>query len=293
MNKTNAIMRQLLRGVRLTYTAAKQSARHSWFFAKPVILQIQTGGEIHQSLTSGEFRRILGDPLFSAIQIVQLASPQWEEFVFLAELNRNLPQLRRLDVLVRGLDVTANTTLPNFIQTAVSSGIPVTVRLIAEKFALGETELGVLPALLKDISAIGESGISIAASYALTAENCYMADDALNWCERNGIREWFFHLSPEIDNALERKFDGLTELTADQRFHLLMFFEQLSYRRDLGLKQRLFYKNVVARLAGHDAAAAPSLSAAPAPCRPRPPLFWICAATCATVWGKKRRWGRF
>ena len=94
------------------------------------------------------------------------------------------------------------------------------------------------------IDAARNAGIDVGIRCTLTSSNLEGADDLLAWCDEHQIEDWRFGVaieSPEFEN---RGYLQDSALTPSQRFHAMMFFEQLVRQRSLSLEHRTYYEHL-------------------------------------------------
>ncbi len=209
-------------------------------------------------LTPDELAGILRDPLFSEVSFVGLNGGEPTLRKDLPELagvlTRGLPKLKELHIItnaIRHSDVTERILAVNDVAKDAGKKLSVSVSLdgVGEDHDRNRGVPGNFDSAVKVIDALKENRVPVSIGCTLTRENCYGADDLLQWCEDNGIGDYEFRLGVEIRRVYNEGYDLLNPLTPSQWFHLAMFFDKLSHDQRVGGAQRRFYKSLVDQIA--------------------------------------------
>ncbi len=264
------------RSLRLFTTSARQHVRNDWFRRlfppSPTVLHFLATEvcnsrcimcNIWQRERVGEIsldalQTILRNPLFQQIQQIDIVGGEPTLHPDLPKIGsilcETLSQLKTIRLVTNALEagqvIERTLVLAKGVQGAGAS-LKAVISLdgVREEHDLNRGIDGNFDAAMLVSEALKRVGIPVAIRCTLTPVNCHGADDLLHWCDQNEIEDWVFRLAIESPQFYNQGFAQQYAFTPEQRFHLMMFFEQLIYKRQLPLTHRQFYKKLVERLA--------------------------------------------
>jgi len=268
------------RGVGAFASAIRRDARERWLGRvlppDPTLLQLRVNDVCDsrctmcniwqhvpgEDLSPQSLRGVLADPLFRAVQRVEIGGGEPTLRADLPEIGQALvaalPRLNEVKLLTNALQpatvITRVTALAGALQPA---GVPLEVCVALD--GIGDTHdrnrgingsfeaaVAVLDAL---IDAGPQTGAQPSIRCTLTPITCYDADDVLLWGEQRGIAKIAFQVALDAARYDNRGYTQQNPFSDEQRFHLAMFFDMLVNRRKLDLAQRMYYKSLVDQLA--------------------------------------------
>lgn len=257
-------------------TAAIQTVQDRWlgyyYPPKPVVIQFPINDICNsrcvmcdiwkrkrdKEITPDELRQILRDPLFTRVRYVGMSGGE-------PTLRRDLPEIGR--ALVETLPLLqAFGIITNAVQSQIVIERSLQLAEVARGHKLGFSTMVSLDGVGPDhdsnrgvsgnyesamlvIERLRKEKLSVGIGCTLTPENCYGADDLLLWCESSGIEFWEFRLGVEIKRVYNEGYAVKHPLTAEQRFHLVTFFDKLGQHPQVDPVHRRFYRSLVGQMA--------------------------------------------
>jgi polysaccharide pyruvyl transferase WcaK-like protein/MoaA/NifB/PqqE/SkfB family radical SAM enzyme len=275
-NKMKSFLPGMWQGAKLVCSSLRDDVRNNWvsryFPARPTLAQFlvndicnshcimcniwQREAEVY--ISRKELGQILSDPLFCEIEQVDISGGEPTLREDLPEIGQlfidTLPKLKSLQLITNALHpqgvIERATALARLAQTAgIAYCVSVSLDGVGDDHDHNRGVAGNYDSAVEVIKALRQNGVSVVISCTLTPLNCYGADDVLLWCEQNGIRDWTFRLGVDIRRLHNEGYSQRHQFTAEQRFHIIMFFDKLARHRAVDLLRREFYKSLVGQLA--------------------------------------------
>lgn len=211
-----------------------------------------------KEITPEELRLILTDPLFSAVRYVGISGGEPTLRADLPEIGKalveGLPLLRGLGIITNAIQPQKTVDRLNQL-AAVAKGSGLVLNTMVSLDGVGSDHdrnrgvKGNFESAIEVINKLRANGLKVGIGCTLTPENCYGADDLLIWCEESAIEFWEFRLGIEIKRVYNDGYSARHPFSLEDRFHLIQFFEKLSFHPRVGPTQRHFYRSLVAQMA--------------------------------------------
>lgn len=164
-------------------------------------------------------------------------------------LCRRLPKLTSIELMTNA--VNEGQVIQRSVDMAeVLRGRPVAFKLAVSLDGVGDDHdrnrgvTGNFDRAVNVIDAARNAGIDVGVRCTLTSSNVEGADDLLAWCEENRIDDWCFSVAMENPEFNNYGYSRDASFTPSQRFHAMMFFEQLVRQRSLSLQKRTYYERL-------------------------------------------------
>lgn len=275
-NRIFGILWNLLRGAELLVSGLYQQSRQglpgSQRFSKPTLLHFLTNDAREAGCTPCNNRRqqaremislsvlgkMLKDPLFQKIRQVNLTGGETTQRPDLhgigAILVKKLPALETVRLVINATDTEQTWKQINALQEilqAVQKTLVVEVSLdgVEEIFDNQRGVEGNFESAVRIIQALKNLEIPFSVSSTLTPFNCYYADDLLLWFERQGIDDFNFRVAVESLHDHNQGDKPQNIFSANQKFHLVGFFDYLASRKTKDTGKRYYYQSLVDQLA--------------------------------------------
>jgi polysaccharide pyruvyl transferase WcaK-like protein/MoaA/NifB/PqqE/SkfB family radical SAM enzyme len=208
-------------------------------------------------LTADQFRSILSDSLFETIEYVGISGGEPTLRADLAELGAmlvaTLPKLVGIGIITNALreDMVATRILA--LRDAVRAGgvqfnAMVSLDGIGDGHDCNRGRAGNFASAVAVIERLRKADCVPSIGCTLTPLNCYGADDVLRWCRKEGLSNIEFRLGVEIARLYNEGYDERQHFSAEQRFHLTMFFDKLAKDLSTPIGQRRFYASLAGQL---------------------------------------------
>lgn len=252
-----------------------QDVRDGWlgkyFPAKPTALQFLANNicnsrcvmcniwqhEQGPDITIEELRNTLADPLFNAMQHVEINGGEPSLRSDLPEIGqvfvKSLPKLKSVQITTNALNsqfvLERTMALAQVTQTAgVQLQVSVSLDGVGDDHDRNRGVQGNYVSAMNVIQALMQNGIPVSINCTLTPLNCYGADDVLLWCEQNGIQDWGFRVAVDVKRFDNEGYSQKYPFTSEQRFHVAMFFDKLARYAGIDLSRRMYYKSLADQL---------------------------------------------
>lgn len=213
--------------------------------------------KLEQEITVESLRTIMADPLFSAIQHVEITGGEPTLRSDISEIGqifvKSLSKLKSIQINTNALDsplVLERTMALAQVTQVANIQLPVSVSLdgIGNDHDRNRGVQGNFASAMNVIQILMQNKIPVSIHCTLTPLNCYGADDVLLWCEQNGIQDWVFRVAVDVKRFDNEGYYQNHPFTSEQSFHLAMFFDKLARYSGIDLSRKLYYKSLVDQL---------------------------------------------
>ncbi|MGH8018267.1 MAG: radical SAM protein [Opitutaceae bacterium] len=188
-------------------------------------------------ITPEELASVLKSPFFSEVKFVGLSGGEPTLRRDLASLGEalcsGLPNLSGIHIISNGLRADrAISSLRELADVVRAHGKSFHVNISIDGIGAVHDQHrgrdGNFAACVKVIDTLRREGIPVGIGCTLTALNCHHADDVLLWSEEQKIHPVYFRLGVDIRRLYNEGFRASHAFTAEQRFHVAVFFEKLT-----------------------------------------------------------------
>ena len=209
-------------------------------------------------ISQDELNTILNDRLFQRIERVIFSGGEPTLRSDLPEIGAllcsTLPRLKTVHLVTNALATRqvisrAVALAQEMMRASVELKVIVSLDGIEDDHDRNRGVNGNFESAVTVIEAMKRAEIPLGVHCTLTHLNCDGADDLLIWCDQNRISDWSFGVAVESPQFHNVGYLHEHEFSEAQRFHVLMFFEQLIHKRKLLLVRRQYYKKLVSWLA--------------------------------------------
>ena len=211
-----------------------------------------------EGISAEELRHVLSDELFSRVRYIGISGGEPTLRADLVDLGRAivecLPTLRGMSILSNAVnpeEVIERILALESVATAakVPFGVSISVDGIGQVHDRNRGVEGNFASAVRVIDSLMAAGVRVGVGCTLTPQNCLWADDVLLWCQERHIAESEFRLAVDIRRIHNAGYSASNPFTAEERFHLIMFFDKLSQSPAVDATHRLFYRSLVRQLA--------------------------------------------
>jgi polysaccharide pyruvyl transferase WcaK-like protein len=259
MNRSNGKISKAVRQIKLIEIALWQDFHFAllakFYPTKPIFLQLVLSTDHADALE--KWRAALKNSQFLSVKEVSLVIGGESSSAQLPDWGRlaleYLPKLKGMTVIIKNKSSeTVLEHLTAFQCLAQTKKLDFKVILDFDNQA-GKDESAAsfegFASIAKLYHALMEAGISASLHFPVTRSNYCLADDLLLLCRQNSIFNWHFYPRPDDGQPGSGELAGSALFNDEQRFHVGMFFENLTRIPGLDLPRRLYYRDIAEWLA--------------------------------------------